>query len=71
MENDLSVAKTTELEKKRKEKKRLQRAQEIADEVKKGYYLPASFDEMESFFPPRQVIKKDAKEIERLYGRKV
>jgi hypothetical protein len=53
------------------EKARLKRAQEIADKVKSGTYIPAPFDAAESFFPQRPVIKKDPKELERIYGKDV
>jgi hypothetical protein len=53
------------------EKARLKRAQEIADKVKSGTYIPAAFDAAESFFPQRPIIKKDKNEMKRIYGKDV
>lgn len=49
-------------------RKRLERSQEIADLVKKGEYLPASINTMESFWPIRKPIEKDKQAIAKLYG---
>lgn len=52
------------------EKRRLERAKELAKEIKEGTYQAASFDKEESFFPQRKIIKKDEKEMARIYGKK-
>jgi len=49
------------------EQRRLARAKELAKELKNGTYQPASFDKQESFFPQRPIIKKDKKDIARIY----
>lgn len=50
------------------ERNRLERAREIANEVRAGNYLPAAFDSQASFFPARAIIKKDHCVIEKLFG---
>jgi len=51
------------------EKKRLERAQEIANQVKNGEYIPARLNTLESFWPMRPTIKKDKVALARLYGK--
>lgn len=57
-----------ELLKARVERKRIARTQEIADAVKLGQYCPAAMDVHHSWWPQRPTIKKDAKEVARVYG---
>jgi hypothetical protein len=49
-------------------KERLARSQELANAVKAGTYIPAAFDSQASYFPARPLVKKDPKELARLYG---
>lgn len=47
------------------EKRRLERAKEMAKELKEGTYFPPSFDTAASWWPKREIIKKD---LTKLYG---
>lgn len=50
-------------------KQRLERAQEIARQVREGVYIPPSFDSEMSFFPSRPAPKKDPKAIAQIFGK--
>lgn len=52
--------------KKRAEEKRKQRNQEIADQIKRGEWMPAPINREMSWYPPRPNIKKDIREMNRL-----
>lgn len=54
--------------KRRIEQDRLQRAKDIAHAVRTGQYIQAPIDAQASFFPPRPTIKKDKREMARVYG---
>jgi len=49
-------------------RQRVARTQEIADAVKSGQYCPAALNVFHSWWPERPTIKKDAKEVARVYG---
>jgi len=51
------------------EKKRKKRNKELVKRMRQGETL-SSFDAQLSFFPPRPLIEKDEKEVERLFKKK-
>jgi hypothetical protein len=51
------------------ERKRQKHNKEIVERMRRGEEL-AEVDMMESWFPPRPIIKKDKKLMSRLYGTK-
>ena len=50
--------------------KRKNRNQEIAEMVKSGEYIPPAQNMHESWFPKRPILKKNQKDIDRLYRTK-
>lgn len=48
---------------------RKKRNKEIGEALRKGKYIQAPFNKELSWFPPRPIIKKDKKEMERIYGK--
>lgn len=52
---------------KEKSKARLERNKELVLKMKTGDAC-TSFDSQSSFFPARPVVKKDQKELKRIYG---
>lgn len=51
---------------KKAEHKRMRRNKEIAEEIKSGEFIPTPINREMSWFPPRPIIKKDVREMNRL-----
>jgi len=51
--------------------KRIENNKRLSDMVKNGEKIPTSFTSQNSWYPPRPVIKKDAKAVKKLYGRDI
>lgn len=55
-------------DKERIARERAERTKELASEVKAGTYVDHRADMQESWYPKRGTIKKDKKEMARIYG---
>lgn len=58
------------MKEKTSEKKRKNRNRQIIEKMKRGEDLVA-FDAFSSWFPPRPILKKDKKALEKLYGKRL